>query len=137
MRMKAKTAFIALALFAGQAQAEWELIGGTDNFELYIDISTIRKQSGYTLAWFIRDYSKPQTSSVGHFYSSSKYLEVAKCGEYQRGMKSVIDYSSNMGEGNAVYLSSSKEFHQIEFRDVTPDSVSELMYDAICVLSNN
>lgn len=58
--MKAKIVFIALALFAGQAQAEWEYIGGADIFEVYVDKSTIRKQSGYTLAWVILDYFNPQ-----------------------------------------------------------------------------
>ena len=129
--MKAKMAFIALAMFAGQAQAEWEYIFKTDLIKLYIDKSTIRNQSGYTLAWVTRDYLKPQ-GSLGYMHRSVKILQVAKCGEFVIGIKSFAEYSGNMGKGDVVLSSPSEEFHQIKFSDVSPGSLAEGTYNAIC-----
>ena len=130
--MKAKMAFIALALFAGQAKAEWAPIGQTHLFVVFLEKSTIRKQSGYTLMWALNDYFKPYKEPKGDVYSSAKNLWVAKCEEYQIGLKTTTQFSGNMGNGEIVYQSPSQEFHQIVFIDVEPGSVAEGTFNIMC-----
>ncbi len=128
--MKAKILLIALALFAGQASAEWELISVSDDSDYFIDRSTIRNQNGYTLAWILENYTKPKTVD-GLSYSSALTLEVAKCGEFLSAIKSSTKYIMKNGKGDSV-TSYKYEFNQLDFRDVAPGTVRDYIYNAIC-----
>jgi hypothetical protein len=128
--MKARTAFIALALFSAQASAEWELIGESNAGMFFIDPATIRKQGGYTYVWGMEDFLVEQ-SVDGKKYKSTKTLAAFKCYERQSGWKYIIAYSNNMGAGSIV-LSPQREAYEIKFLDIVPDSVGALTYKIVC-----
>jgi hypothetical protein len=129
--MKARTAFIALALFSAQASAEWQFIvkdsSGTDYF---IDLSTKRQQGQYTLVWEMVDYSKAQQWN-GKSFNSVKQLSVYQCSELRLGGKSSVLYSGKLGMGNTVH-NQSQEMRDVKFDDLVPDTVGETLFNIVC-----
>jgi hypothetical protein len=59
--MKAREAFIALALFSAQASAGWELVSEpASGNKFFMDLSTKRQQGKYALIWTLWNLPKAQ-----------------------------------------------------------------------------
>ena len=129
--MKLKIALITLSLCSAQVRADWELVGQTDAAKHYVDISSIRKQGSYLVAWSMADYFKIQTLDSGEMYMSTKTLNVFKCLEVQSGSKSAVAYSEKFGSGNVV-ISYSDEMYEVKFQDIVPDTVYDTIYEKVC-----
>jgi hypothetical protein len=131
--MKARTAFIALALFSAQASAEWEweLVAETvSGNKFFMDISTKRQQDRYTLVWTGVEYAEAEKYEGKDAYSA-KTLDVYDCAEFRSGHKSGVFYSEKATEGKIVH-NFSVEMHEVVLADVVPDSVAEIKFNKVC-----
>jgi hypothetical protein len=129
--MKAKIAFIALALFSAQASAEWQFMGESHNGTKYfIDLSTKRQQGKYTLVWEMLDEPKPEVIR-GKSFNSAKILAVYDCYEYRFGAKHFNFYNGKLGRGDVVHFKS-VEMHAVDFIDVVPDTVGMTKFNRVC-----
>jgi hypothetical protein len=129
--MKARIAFIALALASSQASAEWELVGESgDGSKFFMDFSTGRQQGKYMLVWGRVDLPKAEVFQ-GKIHNSLKVLRVFDCEEYRFASKSAAYYSGKSGTGEIVY-SFSAEMYEVEFSDVVPGTVVEDNLNRAC-----
>ena len=129
--MKAKIAFIALALFSAQASAEWQFMGESHNgTKFFIDLSTKRQQGKYMLVWEMMDAPKADVI-YGKSFNSMKYLAVYDCFEYRYGAKSFNYYNGKLGRGDVVHFKSI-EMHEVIFGDVVPDTAGMTTFNRVC-----
>jgi hypothetical protein len=129
--METRIAFIALALFSAQANAEFLYVHFDDAGNRYlIDPTTKRQQGKYTLVWARTDYANAQIVK-GKTVNSLKVLEVWDCSGFSFGMKNITAYSGKSGTGEYVH-STSLETHQVKFHDVAPDTLGEVKFEVVC-----
>lgn len=121
---------IALTLFSSQASAEWLLLDTKNGRTEYIDLSTKRKQDGYTAIWTMTSFNIAQ-ELAGKRFLSAKKLYFFNCQERTLGSKAVVFYAYKMGEGDVIF-SVSQELNKVEFSDVIPDSIGEFHYTFAC-----
>ena len=129
--MKSKIALIALALFAGQASAKWEFINIGNGMVKYVDKSTIWNQGAYVAMWEMTDYTNKQLTDDGINFLSNKSLYLYNCRERTMGVKSIVYYGKNTGDGNPVY-SFSIQPRDVVFVDVIPGSIGETFLVIAC-----
>jgi hypothetical protein len=92
---------ILLTVLSTNALAEWTLIGGTDDFDHYVDKSTISKTDNIAKMWELYDYKSPQKKNFGT-YLSDVASEEYDCTESVSNMLTLTFYAKNMQQGEIV-----------------------------------
>ena len=76
---------LMLLVTAGAACAEWTRVGysgdGADEFIIYVDRATIRRNGNFVKMWGLQDFKTMQKDAAGKSYLSSKGQEVYDCKE--------------------------------------------------------
>jgi len=99
--------FLALLLIGNSALAlaDWTLVGQDSFFDLYVDLSTIKRADNLVTMTYLYNYKKPQTTTEGQPFHSGVYVAEFDCSEARSRLKTFIWYSGQMGRGNPTYLS--------------------------------
>ena len=126
--MKRLVLGLMLGLTATAALAEWSPASDNDEFILYIDIATIRRNGNLVKMWELMDYKTMKKSVSGPFYLSSKIQSEYDCkGEGVR----ILAYSlfrGKMGNGNVVVSDSDGG----KWEPIRPGSVGETLWKIAC-----
>jgi hypothetical protein len=110
------------------AMAEWTLIEEADNYDLYADKATIRKNGNIATMWTLDDYESPQKLNAGTYLSSVYYREY-DCVEEKLNTLSVKAYSKNMRQGEVITTFS------LDTKDwdyISPGSMGEAAWKIAC-----
>ena len=119
---------VLLALAGTAALAEWEDVGATDGFTVYVDRSTIRRSGSLVKMWRLLDYKTIQTSASGGSYLSSKSQREYDCKEELGRNRFTSWYSEKMGDGSL-----SRSDNNIgEWEPIPPDTVAERLWKIAC-----
>lgn len=120
-----KKLLLAGLLFATSAHAEWINTGGSDNYNNYMDPTTIKKVNNVVVsAWTLQDYKRMQPSGE----MSSAILFHFNCSTSQTKLIAYTNYSGQMMQGMTLGGDS-------KIRDwvhVVPGSVGETMLTIAC-----
>jgi hypothetical protein len=128
--MNLKNCLIGLMLMAvsAGAMAEWTKIGGTDRFDSYADLSTIRKSGGTAKMWILTDEKKTQTAPNGKSYLSAMVRYEYDCNEEKFRGLSIYEYSGNMKNGDIVLSGDYVD----EWSSIPPESVGATEFKIAC-----
>ena len=118
-----------LAVFSTSVLAEWTKVGDTDTYTNYVDLSTIRKLGNKVKMWNLYDLKVATSEANGRLYLSSSNQKEYDCKEETSRILAFINYSKNMGAGEAVY--SSGALHD-EPDPIAPRSVNESLFKLAC-----
>lgn len=120
-----------LVIVSNSAMAEWIGVSSTDDFDTYVDKTTIRKSGNVVKMWILRDYKALQKNSndaEGNAFFSIAAQQEYDCKEEQARPLSLSYYSKNMGDGQVVY---SQTYTGI-WQPLVPRSVGQMVWDIAC-----
>jgi hypothetical protein len=105
--MKRLLLFILLVLNSGPAYAEWVKVRDGDEAgkTVYVDPTTIRRNSNLVKMWQFYDYKSVQTVGGVRFLSAKEQWEF-DCAEGRSRVVALKEFSGNMGNGTVVYTNS-------------------------------
>ncbi len=127
-----KRLLIMLALISQPAWAEWERITSPSDFDLYIDIASVKSSDLGKRARFLRDYKQVQTGPGGHRYRSTLGHEEIDCiGDRIRTL-AVSFKAEQMGRGNDIY---SYAGPSDDWQAISPNSIASSQSAAVCSAS--
>jgi len=114
-------------LTATAARAEWTMIGDGDNFILYVDTGTIRRNGDFVKMWSLVDL-KTEEVVEGDSHLSRLVQDEYDCKEEMTRILAMSVFSGNMRSGRTVYTKSVIG----KWRPVSPGSVGEGSYKIAC-----
>ena len=124
-----KKLLLALVLFfvSASAMAEWALVKEEDEYSVYADFATIRKEGNKAKMWALYDYIRVQEVTGGKSASVKEQSEY-DCKEKQRRLLAYSWFSKNMGLGNIVYTDS----QPTKWRPITPKNAVDILWESAC-----
>ena len=111
--------------------AGWTNIGGTNDFDEYIDISTKRKVGNKVKVWALVNFRIPQNDNNDGAYLSEVYNIEFDCVNENYKFLSITDYAESMQAGKVV-SSFNYPPEKSELRNITPNSVMETKFKLAC-----
>jgi hypothetical protein len=128
--MNLKNSLIGLLLMAvsAGAMAEWTKISNAADFDVYADLSTIRKSGGTAKIWIVHDFKKAEIASSGKSYLSTMTRYEYDCNEEKFRGLSIYRYSGNMKNGDMV----SSHDYVSEWMSIPPESVGAKEFKIVC-----
>jgi len=129
--MKRLITCIVLLTFSNTAMAEWIRIHSGNEFDTYIDTTSIRKNGNRVKMWTLTDYKKKQNTGSGYYFSKKAQYEFDCQDETQR-VASVADYSGKMGQGKLV-SSFTPNPYEYTHEPVIPDTLGEVFWKLLCL----
>ena len=91
-----------LALPTIVAQAEIKAVGSSDNANYYVDTETLRRAGDVRNFWSIMDYKRPQTTSRGLAYNSTRTNMEINCKDQTVYMRQFSMHSGPMTKGDVI-----------------------------------
>ncbi len=122
---------VVLMMTCSVSWAEWELVDLNDEFYVFVDKSTIRKNGHIVRMWSMKNYLLEQTNSSGSKYRSSKTLYVYNCKAEETALASIIQHAGEMGDGSAVWAGNRSE-REWEWAPVSPNSINQRLWEIAC-----
>ena len=119
--------FLVFLMFSNAAMAERILIYLGDEYDSYVDTTTIRKNGNLAKIWEMEDYKTGQNDGDGVYLSEKSQWEYDCQNETERFL-SFVTYSGNMGGGKAI---SSDTYNKSAF-PVVPGTLGEIMWKIAC-----
>ena len=101
MPMKRLLLAIIFSLFSGMANADWRLIEGTDERDVYVDLSTVKKMGNVVGMVSLHNYKIMKLESGKPYQSFKRNMEYDCRAARFRLVKGIL-YSANMGRGSIV-----------------------------------
>ena len=101
MQMKRLLLAIIFSLCAGMANADWRLIEGTDERDVYVDLSTVKKMGDVVGMVSLHNYKIMKLESGKPYQSFKRNMEYDCRAARFRLVKGIL-YSANMGRGSVV-----------------------------------
>ena len=118
-----------LAVFSTSVMAEWTRVGGSDIYDTYADLSTIRKSGDKVKMWNLIDFKAVQTApGPRHLLSILSQYEY-DCKEETAKLLAHTWYSKNMGAGEVVYSSGNAD---ARFEPIVPRSELDTFFKVAC-----
>ena len=99
--MKRLLIAIILSLCSGMANADWRLIEGTDERDVYVDLSTVKKMGNVVGMVSLHNYKIMKLESGKPYQSFKRNMEYDCRAARFRLVKGIL-YSANMGRGSVV-----------------------------------
>ena len=127
-------ALVALSVALPVAATEWAPVRiSTDSEHVWVDRSSIVWHTSYVRAWFLWDFSAPQTTSKRKSFVSMKLLSYFNCSLRQLSSRQVLYYDQPHGIGQPVE-SYAYMFEQVKLsmQDVVPDTSGEQILNYVC-----
>ena len=125
---------LMLLMTATAASAEWTWISVNNEFNVFVDKATIRRNGNLVKMWHLVDYRKVVDyrevikTFTGDPYLSQKIQNQYDCKEEKSQSLGSTSFSGNMGGGNPVYSVSNTS----EWSSVSPESVGEALWKIAC-----
>ena len=118
-----------LLLSSGPAYAEWVQVSGGDEAEktVYVDPTTIRRNSNLVKMWQLQDYKTVQTVGGIRFLTAKEEWEF-DCAEERSRVLALKEFSGNMGRGTVVYTNSQVG----KWEPVMPGSMGKTVWKVAC-----
>ena len=101
MPMKRLLLAIIFSLCSGMANADWRLIEGTDERDVYVDLSTVKKMGNVVGMVSLHNYKIMKLESGKPYQSFKRNMEYDCRAARFRLVKAIL-YSANMGRGSIV-----------------------------------
>ena len=125
--MKKLLLTLMLLLVSANAMAVWTAVKDEDEYTVYADFATIRKDDNKAKMWALYDYIRVQEVSEGKSLSVKEQSEY-DCKEKKRRLLAYSWLSKNMGAGNIVYTSSKPT----KWKQVTTRNAVNILWEAAC-----
>ena len=118
-----------LLLSSGPAFAEWIKVSDSNvaGKAVYVDPSTIRRNSNLVKMWQFYDYKTVQTVGGFRFLTAEEQWEF-DCAEERGRVVALKQFSGNMGSGTMVFTNSQVG----KWTPVVPDSVGQTVWKVAC-----
>ena len=118
---------LMLLVVSGAASAEWTAEDGNDEFTLYVDKTTIRRNGNFVKMWDLVDYKKAKVIG-GKSNLSARAQNEYDCKEEKVRTLALATFSGQMGSGAVNYTDSDTG----NWVPVGPGSVAETMWKIAC-----
>ena len=127
--MKRLLLFTLLVLSCEPAYAEWVKVGDGDETgkTVYVDPTTIRRDSNLVKMWQFYDYKTVQTVGGVRFLSAKEQWEF-DCAEERSRVLALKQFSGNMGSGTVVDTNSQVG----KWIPVIPGSIGRTVWTVAC-----
>jgi len=127
--MKRLLLFTLLVLSSGPAYAEWVKVSDGDEAgkTVYVDPTTIRRNSNLVKMWQFYDYRTVQTVGGIRFLSAKEQWEF-DCAEARSRALELKEFSGNMGSGTVVYTNSQVG----KWIPLMPGSIGQAVWAVAC-----
>ena len=127
--MKRLLLFTLLVLSCEPAYAEWVKVGDGDEAgkTVYVDPTTIRRDSNLVKMWQFYDYKTVQTVGGVRFLSAKEQWEF-DCAEERSRVLALKQFSGNMGSGTVVDTNSQVG----KWIPVIPGSIGRTVWTVAC-----
>ena len=119
---------LMLAMTASAASAEWTIAVGHDDFILYVDRATIRRNGNLVKMWDLFDYKTVQ-KSAGDAYLTQKSQREYDCKEEKERILAFSWFDGQMGNGKVVFSLSETS---MKWSPIEPGSVGETLWKIAC-----
>jgi hypothetical protein len=122
-------ALTLLVLSSGSAYAEWIKVSESDEAgkTVYVDPTTIRRNSNLVKMWQFYDYKTVQTVGSIRFLTAKEQWEF-DCAEERSRVVARKEFSGNMGSGTMVSTNSQVG----KWVPVIPDSIGRTVWEVAC-----
>jgi hypothetical protein len=122
-------ALTLLVLDSGPACAEWVKVNDSDETgkTVYVDPTTIHRNSNLVKMWQFYDYKTVQTVGGNRFLTAKEQWEF-DCAEKRSRVVARKEFSGNMGSGTMVFTNSEVG----KWIPVMPDSIGEIVWNVAC-----
>lgn len=118
----------SLVLSGGSAYAGWEAIAISEvGMTVYIDRTTIQRNTDVVTMSVLHDYQKPERLSSGSFLSFTAQQQY-DCGEARSRTIRAVVFTEHMGNGSVLYSGRGDDTWQ----SVTPMSINHALWQAAC-----
>jgi len=120
---------ILLFLSSGPVYAEWVKVGDSDEAgkTIYVDPSTIRRDSNLVKMWQFYDYKTVQTVGGNRFLTAKEQWEF-DCAEERSRVVARKEFSGNMGSGTVVSTNSQVG----KWVPLMPGSMDQIVWKVAC-----
>ena len=127
--MKRLIVMTLLVLSSSPAYAEWVKVSDSDEAgkTVYVDPTTIRRNSNLVKMWQFYDYKTVQTVGGIGFLTAEEQWEF-DCAEERSRVLALKEFSGNMGSGTVVYTNSEVG----KWQPVAPSSIGQLLWKFAC-----
>lgn len=122
-----RTVLAVLLLSATSAWAEWTYVEGTDDFDAYVDLATIRKKGNVVKTWTLREYGAVKKIR-GRIFLSTKAQEEFDCSEERFRVLYMAWFSRATGAGDVVGAFA----EPTKWEPVAPGSLGEALFKIVC-----
>jgi len=119
---------LMLLATAGAASAEWTIAGGNDNYIIYVDRATIRRNGNLVKMWSLKDLKTLRKIGDGESYLSDKGQHEYDCKEEKMRLLAFTYFSGQMGSGKVVLSDSDPG----KWSPIEPGSVAEALWKIAC-----
>jgi hypothetical protein len=117
-----------LVMLEGPAYAGWEALAVSETgMTVYIDRTTIHRDTYVVTMSVLHDYQEPERLSSGSFLSFTAQQQY-DCGEARSRTVSAIVFTEHMGNGTVLYSGAGNYMWQ----PITPMSISNVLWQAAC-----
>jgi hypothetical protein len=118
-----------LSLSGGPAYAEWVKVSDGDEVgkTVYVDPTTIRRDSNLVKMWQFYDYKTVQTVGGNRFLTAKEQWEF-DCAEERSRVVARKEFTGNMGSGTMVSTNSQVG----KWLPVMPDSIGQTVWNVAC-----
>jgi hypothetical protein len=118
-----------LALFSGNASAEWTAVGTANNiYAAFADKDSIRRNGGVVTMHGLYDFRRQDFTPEGRGLYSTAVLREYDCEGRRVRLMSAIDFSGHMGEGMAVSTSNTPR----RWEAVVAGGIDEAYWQVAC-----
>ena len=117
-----------LIVASTSAMAEWTLVNSDDNYDSYVNRTSIRKVGDKAKMWVMTNHKVAQKAGDSQFLSDTNLMEY-NCKSEQDRMLAATGYPNSMGEGQSIF---SYDYDNSKFTAIRPDSVAELKWKIAC-----
>ena len=124
---------LMLVFISSNAMAEWTYIddsksGGSGDFSMYLDMSTLRKEANLIKIWQLNDYKNEQSFSDSEKFFSTRAQMEFNCKAEEVRVRAIIWSKGNMGHGEVT-----NTYNQIsDWRVVPPSSINDEILKIVC-----
>ena len=118
-----------LLLSSGSAYAEWVKVSDSDEAgkTVYVDPSTIRRNSNLVKMWQFSDYKTVQTVGGIRFLTAEEQWEF-DCAEERSRVLTLKEFSGNMRSGTVVYSNTEVG----KWQPVAPGTLGHKLWTVAC-----
>jgi len=119
---------LMVILMSTDALAEWVFVNGNEDFNEYVDLSTLRRTGHRAKLWTLHDNKNVQKIE-GMKHLSMKVYSEFDCQDAYTRATDLVFYSQNMGLGKVI---NSVNKLDAEWKPVVPDSVGQSLWETAC-----